>query len=130
MEDLVSGRGLPLLDAAIKGRLEEAAAATTGPNLTADADLTPGGALDVFVEVLAKASQAYALTFGARGGVVLGGFLRHIAHLLRALNFRERFTEHPRRRDWLESVPLVVDGRSDATMNGAYLLLDDNGLAH
>jgi glucokinase len=115
-EDLVCGGGLPLLDAVVRevaGRpgdvRRSAAEATQDPQV-----------LDVFVDLLAGVAQSHALTFGARGGVVLsGGFLRHLVPQLEQAGFHARFARHPKMARYLGQIPVVVDVREHPALAGA-----------
>jgi glucokinase len=125
-EDLVSGGGLPRLDSALRRLRGEAALARTAAEITSSGETGPGQVLDVFVELLAGAAQTYALTLGARGGVVLGGgFLRDLTDVLRQCRFVERFREHPKVPDYLGAIPVVADLRAHPALVGAAGFLCD-----
>jgi glucokinase len=125
-EDLVSGGGLPRLDSALRRRRGRRGLLRTAAEITRSGETLPGQVLDVFVELLAGAVQTYALTLGARGGVVLGGgFLRDLTDVLRECRFVERFQEHPKIPDYLASIPVVVDLRAHPALVGAACFLGD-----
>jgi len=125
-EDLVSGGGLPRLDSTLRQLRGEAALPRTSAEITASGEVAPGQVLDVFVELLAGAVQTYALTLGARGGVVLGGgFLRDLTEVLRQCRFVERFREHPKVSAYLADFPVVVDLRAHPALVGAAAFLGD-----
>jgi glucokinase len=123
-EDLVSGTGLPLLDIVVR-RLhgERDPQVRTGPEITASGDER---VLSVFVDLLAAVAQTHALTFAARGGVLLaGGFLRDMVPVLQRHDFIGRFRRHDKMGELLESIPVVVDLREHSVLVGAGLLLED-----
>ena len=100
-----------------------------GARPRAAADITASGdpqVLEVFVELLASVAQSHALTFGARGGVVLsGGFLRDLIPVLRSFGFRDRFMQHPKMSSYLAGIPVVVDTREHPALVGAARFLED-----
>jgi len=120
-EDLVSGIGLPRLDAALR-RLqgEQEPELRSALAIGTSGETGRGQVLDVFVELLASLTQGYALTLGARGGVVLGGgFLRDLLPALHSCSFVERFRSHPKMADYLADIPVVVDIRAHPALIGA-----------
>ena len=123
-EDLVCGGGLPVLDVVLR-----ALGGEIGARPRAAADITASGdpqVLEVFVELLASVAQSHALTFGARGGVVLsGGFLRDLIPVLRSFGFRDRFMQHPKMSSYLAGIPVVVDTREHPALVGAARFLED-----
>lgn len=124
-EDLLCGKGLPVLDVVLRvARGERSPRRRTAAEITGSGDRE---LLEVFVDLLAAVAQSHALTLGARGGVVLsGGFLRDLVPMLRELGFRERFVRHPKMGDYLEAIPLVVDTRDHPALVGAARLLEDS----
>jgi glucokinase len=125
-EDLVSGGGLPRLDRALSRIRGTKGLLRTAAEITASGETLPGQVLDVFVELLASAAQTYALTLGAKGGVVLGGgFLSDLTDVLRECRFVERFREHPKISDYLADIPVVIDLRTHPALVGAACFLGD-----
>jgi glucokinase len=66
-------------------------------------------AIDAFCAFLGTVAGDVALTFGARGGVYIGGgivprFVDHLAHS----SFREQFLAKGRMRAWLDRIPTRV----------------------
>lgn len=124
-EDFVCGRGLPVLDAVLR-----VARGEIRPRRRAASEITAAGdrdVLEVFVDLLAAVAQSHALTFGATGGVVLGGgFLRDLVPMLREFGFRERFVRHRKHAAYLEAIPLVVDTRDHPALVGAARFLEDS----
>lgn len=125
-EDLLCGGSLPVLDVVVRAlRGEPRPTPRTAAEVTASGD---EGVLEVFVDLLAAVVQSHALTFGARGGVVLGGgFARDLVPLLRQLGFRERFARHDKMAAYLGDIPVVVDTRAHPALVGAASLLEDLG---
>ena len=125
-EDLVSGGGLPRLDRSLRRLRGDKGLLRSAAEITASGETAPGQVLDVFVELLAGAVQTYALTLGARGGVVLGGgFLRDLTGVLQECRFVERFRAHPKIPDYLASIPVVVDLRAHPALVGAACFLGE-----
>lgn len=120
-EDLVCGSGLPVLD--IVSRLLNG---ERRPVVRTAAEITASGDVELFIELLAAVTQSHALTFGARGGVVLsGGFLKDLVPLLREHRFQERFAHHPKMAGYLADIPVVVDTRDHPALVGAARFLED-----
>ncbi|MEO8321992.1 MAG: glucokinase, partial [Bradyrhizobium sp.] len=70
-------------------------------------------AIDMFCAILGSVAGNLALALGAKGGIFIGGgILRHIPKYLAESQFRARFEEKGRLRQFLEPIP-------------AYLILDD-----
>jgi glucokinase len=66
-----------------------------------------------------------ALTFGARGGLYIGGgIVPRIAELFFASAFRERFRGCGRYRGYLQAIPTACDPRSAGGLAGAALALE------
>lgn len=75
---------------------------------------TSRAAVDMFCAMLGTVAGNLALTFGARGGIFIGGgILRHMPGYLVSSPFRARFEEKGRQRKYLEPIP-------------AYLILDED----
>lgn len=120
-EDLVCGSGLPVLDIVSRVLRGE-----RRPARRTAAEVTASGDLELFVDLLAALAQSHALTFGARGGVVLsGGFLKDLVPQLREHRFRERFERHRKMHDYLAAIPVVVDTREHPALIGAARFLED-----
>lgn len=126
-EDLVCGLGLPRLDLALRRRAgEEEPWPRTSEEIGGSGETGPGQVLRVFSDLLAAVAQSHALTFGARGGVVLGGgFLASLVPALRCAGFVQRFTHHPKMAALLADVPVLVDTRRQPALVGAALLHAD-----
>ena len=65
--------------------------------------------MDAFSAFLGAVAGDVALTFGARGGVYIGGGIapRFVDHLARSA-FREQFVSKGRMRSYLERIPTCV----------------------
>lgn len=126
-EDLVSGPGLSVLDLSLRTlRGDVGVRPRPASAVSRAAETGKGDTLDVFVSLLAAVAQSHALTFGARGGVVLGGgFLKDLVPVMRELGLRERFVAHPKMSAYLASVPLVVDTRANPALDGAAAFLEE-----
>jgi glucokinase len=80
---------------------------------------TSRAALDMFCAMLGGFAGNVALTYGARGGVyIAGGIAPRILDYLAASEFRQRFEQKGRFRDYLESIPSQVIVHSAATFLG------------
>lgn len=76
-------------------------------------------ALDLFCGFLGSVSGSAALTFGARGGVLIaGGIAPRIVDYLRQSDFRERFEGKGRLRSYLARIPTRIVIRPDPTFLG------------
>ena len=73
---------------------------------------TSRAAMDMFCAMLGTVAGNLALTLGARGGIfIAGGILRHMPEFLARSQFRARFEDKGRLRDYLEPIPawLILD---------------------
>lgn len=76
-------------------------------------------ALDMFCAFLGSVAGNAALTFAARGGVLIaGGIAPRIIGHLRKSDFRERFESKGRFRDYLVSIPTRIVVRPDPAFLG------------
>lgn len=90
---------------------------------------TSHAAIDMFCAMLGTVAGNLALTFGARGGIfIAGGILRHMPDYLARSQFRSRFEDKGRLRDYLEPIPawLVLD--EDAAFTGLRALAEVEGI--
>lgn len=103
-ERLLSGAGLAFLHAALHGG-QELAPEAVGQRIDAgEADAT--ATLGVFFRLLGSVAGNVALTFGALGGVYIGGgIVRRYAAAFAASDFRARFEAKGRYRDYLGEIP-------------------------
>ncbi|GEP57092.1 glucokinase [Reyranella soli] len=76
-------------------------------------------ALDMFCAFLGSVAGNAALTFAARGGVLIaGGIAPRIVDYLRKADFRERFENKGRLRDYLARIPTRIVIRPDPAFLG------------
>ena len=81
-------------------------------------------ALGLFVQWLGRFAGDVALTYGARGGVYLGGGIApHIVEALEAPVFRAAFEGKGRLADFLAPIPINVIKAADVGLRGAALAL-------
>jgi glucokinase len=81
----------------------------------------------VFCRLLATAAANAALTFGALGGVYIGGgIVRRFPQFLQSSGFRERFETHPNARRYLSSIATALITVEQPGLFGAYRLLRDH----
>lgn len=77
-------------------------------------------AVQCFIELLGAFAGDLALSFDARGGVILtGGMFERVSTLVPLEAMRTRFEDKGRFRSWLESVPLRRLGIPHAALRGA-----------
>jgi len=104
-------------------------------DLTAE-DITKAGALgtcgyaaatiDMFCAMLGTVAGNLALTLGARGGIfIAGGIVPKLGPMFERSQFRARFEDKGRFRDYLASIPSYVITRPHAALLGAAQLLRD-----
>lgn len=119
-ERVLSGAGLVNLHAAQDG---QAARALTPEEIvrgvlygTAPRD---AAALELFCGFLGSFAGDMALTFAARGGVLIGGgIVPHIAPVLRDSSFRTRFAAKGRFAEYVRQIPTAVIVRPEPTFLG------------
>jgi glucokinase len=127
-ERLLCGSGLPLLARAwgqVHGRSLPASSAAeiTDAALAGHADAV--SVLNLFCGWLGSFCGSAALTFGARGGLFLGGGIAaRIPAFLAASPFRARFEAKGRFQAYLRSVPTPIITDPLAALAGARTLLD------
>jgi glucokinase len=82
-------------------------------------------ALHVFCRVLGSVAGNLALTYGAFGGMYIGGgIVPRIADFLAASDFRERFLAKGRFRDYLNDIPTRIVTRDNPGLYGALRFLE------
>lgn len=112
-ERVLSGAGLVNLHQAITALQGDVSPRRTPSEVTAAAldGSSPAcrAALDTFCAFLGAVAGDVALTFGARGGVYIGGGIvpRFVDHLARS-EFREQFAAKGRLRPYVERIPTSV----------------------
>lgn len=128
-ERALSGSGLANLYGALAGQGDGSDVSPAEVTKQAlEGDSTARNALDAFCNFLGAVAGDTALTFEARGGVLIGGgvvpnFLDH----LKASHFRERFESKGRFRRYLSAIPTGVIVRSNPAFIGLQVLAE--GLA-
>lgn len=132
-ERVLSGRGLIALHEAVAEQLGHAASPLSPPEIVqAAADGAPAArrALDLFCAFLGSVAGSVALTFGARGGVLIaGGIAPRIVEPLRRSAFRERFESKGRLSGYLSHIPTKVVVRPDPAFLGLAALARQAGKA-
>jgi glucokinase len=123
-ERLLSGIGLPSLLVAVADVRGEHTAELDAAEITRRA-LTENDALCMatlatFCAMLGSFAGNVALTFGARGGVlVAGGIVEKLGELFYESRFRERFEAKGRFRDYLSAIGTAVITAPYPALNGA-----------
>jgi glucokinase len=128
-ERLLSGIGMPVLHGAVAQVLGAAAEAITTETIVerglGGADVVCSRTLDVFCAMLGGFAGNVALTFGARGGVFIGGgIVPRLGVRFFASQFRERFEAKGRMRSYLETVPTSLITDTLAALSGAALAIE------
>ena len=129
-ERLLSGIGLPVLHRAVAAVLGQAceplaADAVVQRGLTGH-DEVAGRTLDAFCALLGGFAGNVALTFGARGGVYIGGgIVPRLGERFFRSRFRERFEAKGRFEAYLKPIPTVLLTDTLAALAGAATALED-----
>jgi glucokinase len=123
-ERLLSGIGLPVLHDAVAGELGLPAEALPAEAITARAlqggDPACERTLAVFCALLGSFAGNVALTFGALGGMFVGGgIVPQLGERFFASAFRERFEAKGRFRPYLARIPTAVITDPLAALDGA-----------
>ncbi len=133
-ERVLSGPGLVHLYQAIcvledREPSFEQAAEIVSITRSGDCDLA-AETLSVFSRQLGAIAGDLALTLGARGGIFLaGGMLPRMRDAFDAGLFSDAFVEKGRFRAYLEEIPVQLVLDPHATLSGAALMSDTNGIA-
>lgn len=127
-ERLLSGIGLPVLHAALADLLGQPLAAGDAPDAAAivgGSDALATRTVDTFCALLGGFAGSVALTFGARGGLAIGGgIVPRLGDRFFASRFRERFDAKGRFRSYLQAVPTAVVVDTHAALDGAVAALE------
>ena len=124
VEDLISGRGLPVLHqalAGLRGRVAESLSTKEiADRAMKESDEVCGEAVSVFCAMLSSFAGDLALCFGARGGVYLGGGLlpKINTYLLKA-DFAARFRSKGIMSKVLKEIPVFLVTSEAASLLGA-----------
>jgi glucokinase len=116
-ERLISGPGLSLLDSILHD--SDAVPAEEISRLAVQGDRCANASLEVFFQLLGSVAANLALTFGAFGGVYIGGGIipRH-AEKFSTSGFRERFEAKGRYGDYLASIGTYLIVAQNPTLMG------------
>ena len=128
IERILSGPGLVNLYAALAA-LHAAPRTHADPHaiIAAAAEGQPlaARALDRFAAIFGAAAGDIALTFGARGGLLLaGGLSEAVLPILKSGTFRTRFEGKGRLSDFVRAVPTHMIRRQDAALLGCARLAE------
>jgi len=123
-ERLLSGIGLPTLYWAVAqvhgGGSVDVLAPHQITQLAADNDVHAAKTINLFCGLLGSFAGNVALTFGARGGVYIGGgIVPKLGDLFVQSSFRERFEAKGRFREYLEAIPTPLLVAPDVALIGA-----------
>jgi len=126
-ERVLSGRGLMNLHEALTAPDQAHVPMATPEQVVREAvygtSETSRRALDMFCRFLGSVAGSTALTFGARGGVLIaGGIVPKIVDYLGRSPFRDRFESKGRLQRYLAHVPTRVVTRRDPTFVGLMVL--------
>jgi len=90
---------------------------------------TSRAALDMFCAMLGTVAGNLALTLGATGGIfIAGGILRRMPDYLAGSQFRARFEDKGRFRDYLEPIPAYLILEEDVAFVGLRALAEVDGI--
>lgn len=122
-ERVLSGAGLVNLHAVLAAQDGRAPATPTPEEIVRGAlsGMVPrsAAALELFCGFLGSFAGDMALTFAARGGVLIGGGIApHIASVLRDSSFRTRFAAKGRFAEYVRQIPTAVIVRPEPTFLG------------
>jgi glucokinase len=128
-ERLLSGVGLPLLHAVILQIKGQTSAEVTAASLVSGAlagDSQASETLHHFCALLGGFAGNVALTFGAQGGLYIGGgIVPRLGDFFFASKFRERFEAKGRYSAYLKDIPVAVITDPDAALLGAVYRLQN-----
>jgi glucokinase len=136
IERVVSGSGMVVVHEALCELAGLPAPTLSAGEITAAARVSdPNGAavmarrtIDMFCAVLGSAAGNLALTFGARGGVLIGGGIPpRLLDELRRSAFRARFESKGRMGSYTRPIPTRVILRADPTFVGLAALARRSG---
>jgi glucokinase len=123
--------GLCLIAAAAGALAPRALAASPGDAAGITQSAATGGhtgeAVAMFCAMLGTVAANLALTLGARGGIyIAGGIVPKLGDRFANSQFRARFEDKGRFRDYLARVPTFVITHPHAALIGAAQLLNDD----
>lgn len=120
--ELLSGPGLPRLDAYLRGAVQDTLRSPAEITQAAMQQQEPAArrALDMFCGLLGKVAGDLALIYKAQGGVYLvGGILPRIRPLLLSSGFLQQFEAKGAMRDYLRSIPVCLVDHAHLGILGA-----------
>ncbi|MGA1286758.1 MAG: glucokinase [Rubrivivax sp.] len=128
-ERLLSGIGLPVLHRAVCADAGASAVDLSAPLIVErgldGSDPLARRTLDLFCALLGNFCGSTALTYGARGGLFIGGgIVPRLGDFFFASRFREKFEAKGRCRDYLADVPTAVITDTLAALTGARAALE------
>jgi glucokinase len=132
-ERLLSGIGLPVLHRAVCAATGAAGTgALTTPQIVErgldGSDLLARRTLEMFCALLGNFCGSVALTYGARGGLFVGGgIVPRLGGFFFTSAFRQKFEAKGRSRDYLASVPTAVIIDTLAALTGSRAVLEGVG---
>jgi glucokinase len=122
-ERLLSGIGLPTLYRAVAqlhGEVVDALAPDQISQLARSDNALAANTINLFCGLLGNFAGNVALTFGARGGVYIGGgIVPKLGDLFVKSSFRQRFEAKGRFREYLEAIPTPLLVAPDLALLGA-----------
>jgi glucokinase len=128
-ERLLSGIGLPLLYRTLlqlKGRSTSELTTEWIVSAGLGGDEQARETLDIFCAFLGGFAGNVALTFGAQGGLYVGGgIVPRLGDFFFSSSFRERFEAKGRYREYLKKIPTVLILETDVALIGALRHLND-----
>ena len=128
-ERLLSGIGLPLLHEAVASVLGHSVPTLGAEHIVErgvlQADPVCRFTLDTFCALLGGFCGNVALTFGARGGLYVGGgIVPRLGELFFQSRFRERFEAKGRFQPYLQAIPTALITDTSAALTGAAFALE------
>ena len=128
-ERILSGPGLELIYRALAEAAGVTAEELSAPDITQRAleasDAVCVDTLEVFCALLGTAAANLAVTLGALGGIYIGGgIVPRLGAYFDRSQFRTRFEDKGRFRDYISAIPTFVITAEHATFKGASAILE------
>lgn len=128
-ERLISGAGLELIHRALNHMAGKAAAPLAATEISARGlsgeSAECAQALEVFCSILGGVAANLAVTFGAFGGIYIGGsIVPRLGSYFDTSPFRKRFEDKGRFSSYVAHIPTYVITSDNATFVGAAAILD------
>ena len=131
-EELLSGRGLVNIYRAICSYQQREVKYSEAKDISGAAasdknDATTSETMQVFFEILGSVAGDYALSFGATGGIYIGGGIApKFSEALQKSKFRERFESKLNYKSYLEKIPSAILMHPNAGLLGASAYLTNS----